>query len=95
MVDDLHVPAVFCNSVLIYVLLWIVCRKGVLDPKTLANRDTGYLSQAIQILVAGHRKSIPISQQYRRNSEQCRRIQKKFRQNLDLFRQNLDVLDRV
>jgi hypothetical protein len=75
-----------------------VCRKGVLDPKTPANRDTGYLSQAIQILAAGHQKSIPISQQYRRNSEEFRRIQKKFRQNrqyLDVFKQNLDFLDKI
>ncbi len=59
-VDDLHVPAFFlqfCRD--LCDLLWIVCRKGVPDPKTPANRDTGYPSQAIQFLAAGNQKSIP------------------------------------
>ncbi len=99
-VDDLHVPAVFlqlCPD--LCVLRWIVCRKGVLDPKTPAKRDTGYPSQAIQFLAAWHQKSIKFPQQYRRNSEQFRTIRKKFRQNesstrhyLDVLRYNLDVL---
>ena len=41
-VNDLHVPAVvlqLCPD--LRVLRLIVCRKGVLDPKTPANRDTG------------------------------------------------------
>ncbi len=86
-VDDLHVSAVFlqfCPD--LFVLRWIVCRKGVLDPKTPAKRDTGNPSQAIQFMAAGHQKSIPFSQQYRRNSEQFRTIQKKFRQNQTLIR---------
>ncbi len=83
-VDALHVLArflQFCPD--LCVLRWIVCRKGVLDPKTPANGDTGHPNQAIQFLAAGHQKSIPFSQQYRRKSEEFRRIQKKFRQNLD------------
>ena len=54
-VDGLQVPAVFlqlCPD--LCVLRWIVCRKGVLDPKKPANRDTG---QAIQFLAVGHKNS--------------------------------------
>ncbi len=44
--------------------------KGVLDPKTPANRETGWVGQAIQFLAAGHKNS----QEYRKNSEEFRRI---------------------
>ena len=54
-VDDLHAPAGFLPSCPdLCVLRWIVCRKGVLDPKKPANRDTG---QAIQFLAVGHKNS--------------------------------------
>ncbi len=33
-----------------YLAVWIVCKKGILDPKTPAERDTGYPGQAIQFL---------------------------------------------
>ncbi len=76
MVDDLPVFAFFLQFCpVLCVLRWVVCRKGVLDPKTPAERDTGNPSQAIKFMAEGHQKSIAFSQQYRRNSEQFRTIQ--------------------
>jgi hypothetical protein len=36
----------------------IVCRKGILDPKTPANTDAGYPGQAMQFLAAEQNNSI-------------------------------------
>jgi hypothetical protein len=52
----------------------VVCRKGIVDPKTHAKRDTGYPGQAMQFLADGHKISILVSQEYRNNSEEFRRI---------------------
>ncbi len=87
-------PACLCCvfaslSWFMYITVCIVCRKGVLDPKIPANRDTGWPGQAIEFLAAGHKTSNQFSLEYWNNSEEFRRIQKIFRQNLDVFRQNL------
>jgi len=52
--------------------VWIVCRKGVLDPKTPADTVTGWPGQAIEFLGAGHKNSNWFSQEYRKNSDEFR-----------------------
>jgi hypothetical protein len=58
----------------------IVCKKGILDPKTPANRETGYPGQAMQFVAAGQKNSnLSV---YTGIKKYFRRLQKKLRRNL-------------
>jgi hypothetical protein len=59
------------------VAISIICRKGIFDPKTLANRDTGYPCQEMQFLAAGQKNSNLFSQEYKKYSEEIRRNREK------------------
>jgi hypothetical protein len=48
-----------------WLAVLIVCRKGILYPKTPANRHIGCPGQAMQFLAAGHRLRI----EFLRNAE--------------------------
>ncbi len=70
----------------------IVYRKGILDPKTPANRHTGCPGQAIQFLTSGHIIRIG----FLRNSEIIEKNSDEIKKNLDRikmkFRNNLDII---
>jgi hypothetical protein len=66
--------------------VWIVCRTSILDPKTPANRQTGWHGRAIQFLVVGHKTRIS----FLRNAEQIQKNSDKLE-----IQKNLDLIEEI